>query len=171
MNMWQFFNNILDLLTKIDWKHVWHEVVKVPKGIKYALLLVLAVSAGYFGYTKFYTNTDISHLQQQVVMLDHKVSAVINKSDYTVDIECMITSLYILEELNDQIYDISLRNRDYIEFNMRHHVAENDYMLQELERGQDRIQQQHLALKQQLRLMINKFQPYAPQNNRNNVNQ
>lgn len=148
MNMWQFFNNILDLLTKIDWKHVWHEVVKVPKGIKYALLLVLVVSAGYFGYTKFYTNTDISHLQQQVVMLDHKVSAVINKSDYTVDIEYMITSLYILEELNDQIYDISIRNRDYIEFNMRHHVAENDYMLQELEREQDRIQQQHLALKQ-----------------------
>ena len=139
--MWQFFNNILDLLTKINWKHVWHEVVKVPKGIKYALLLVLVVSAGYFGYTKFYTNTDICHLQQQVVMLDHKVSAVINKSDYTVDIEYMITSLYILEELNDQIYDISIRNRDYIEFNMRHHVAENDYMLQELERGQDRIQQ------------------------------
>lgn len=102
----------------MNWKAVWHEVVKVPKWIKNTLILVLIISGCYFGYTKFYTNTDINHLQSQVVVLDRKVSSVIKKSDYSVDIEYVITSLYILEELSDQIYDISLHNRDYIEYTM-----------------------------------------------------
>lgn len=167
--MWQFLNGILELLKKVNWKAVWHEIIKVPKWIKNTLILVLLLSGCYFGYTKIYTNTDINQLQSQVIVLDHKVSSVISKSDYTVDIEYMITSLYILEELSDQIYDISIHNRDYIRYNMEQHMPTTEYILRDLQRDQDRIEQQHKALKAQLRQMIDKFQPDNQQQQNNKI--
>jgi hypothetical protein len=40
-------------------------------------------------------------MQSEVVSLNKKVSDVISVNDYSVDLEYMITALYVLEELNE----------------------------------------------------------------------
>lgn len=160
--MWQFLNNLLETLKKANWKAIWAEIVKIPNSIKYGLVFAILIAGGYFGYTKITTNTNINALYVQVATLDEKVSTVISESDYNVDVEYMLTALYILEEMNDQIYNISLHNRDCIEHNMQHWADPNDQYLLEIRRSHTRIEQQHNALKNHLNSMVDKLKKKYP---------
>jgi hypothetical protein len=99
--MWTFFDHLLDFIKSIPWKTIWLEITKIPKWLRNFMVFSFCLTAFYFMYTKPRINAEVNQMQSEVVSLNKKVSTVISINDYSVDLEYMITALYVLEELNE----------------------------------------------------------------------
>lgn len=156
--MWTFLNSLLEILKKIDWQTVWSELVKVPKFIKNLLLVCLIIGIGYFSYMRVHSDVILADIQNQVQTLNYKVQNVLTTDDYNVDIEYMILTLYLLQELNEQQFMTTQMNTKALITHLKAKSPESP-LINELEMANERLYRQHVALKMHFKNGIKKFDP------------
>lgn len=156
--MWTFLNSLLEILKKVDWQTVWSELVKVPKFIKNLLMVCLIIGIGYFSYIRVHSDIVLADIQKQVQILNFKVQDVLTTDDYNVDIEYMILTLYLLQELNEQQFETTQMNTKAL---IRHleNKSPDSPLLFELRQANERLYHQHVALKAHFNNGIKKFDP------------
>lgn len=156
--MWMLLNKLFDVIAKLPWHKIWDWLTHVPNIIKYLLIFTVLAGGLYFAYTRFYTRTNIEEVQEQVIKLNQRIENVLSASDYEVDVEYMVVTLYLLEELNEQQWQVSKRNSDVLIRHMEH-VNPTDPLIIEMKASQQRLEQQHNALRTHFQTGIKKFCP------------
>lgn len=157
--MWTFLNSLLEILKKIDWQTVWSELVKVPKFIKNLLLVCLIIGIGYFSYMRVHSDALLNDIQTQIQTLNYKVQDVLTTDDYNVDIEYMILTLYLLQELNEQQFMTTQMNTKALITHLENKSPDSP-LIYELKSANERLYHQHVALKAHFRNGIKKFDPH-----------
>ena len=122
-------------------------------------MVCLIIGIGYFSYIRVHSDILLSDIQKQVQILNFKVQDVLTTDDYNVDIEYMILTLYLLQELNEQQFETTQMNTKAL---IRHleNKSPDSPLISELKQANERLYHQHIALKAHFRNGIKKFDPH-----------
>ena len=144
------------------------EISRIPQWLKNLLLVTVVCGTCYFGYTKCFHDNNLEILQEDVSNLHKKVHSIVTVADYNVDIEYIITTIYLMEELKDQVYQVMMANREILLEHLQDKCPDDPNIL--LIQGRyDRIEYQRNILKQNLHRMIHKVDPMVDEN-QNEIN-
>ena len=118
------------IMTLINWcKKVY---LSIPQWLRILLLASIIGGGSYFYYTKTSSIEEIQILQEQVLELNKKVQSHVYEEDYKDDLEYLITSLRIMEQMEMFNYREHQHTLEVVEkFVKRNHP--NDNVLREIE--------------------------------------
>lgn len=156
--MWNFLIALLPFLKDIKWKNVISELQKIPKWLQKLLTFSVIIGFLYFGYTKIFQVNTLLSLRSEVIDLNTKVEEVITVSEYNVDIEYIISTIYLMEELTDHTNTAIMVNQDILLSYLKSEHP-NDPNIQLIENSKERIEYQRRILKDNLHNIIRKIDP------------